>query len=229
MLVGQKLMDITANNIANVNTTGFKSDSVSFNDMYQRELGFNKEYFDGIGTLGSGPTFTGQYSDFSVGSMQQTSNPLDVAITTQNGMFAVNTPQGTRYTRDGSFKRAPDGTLTNISGYPVLDSQGNSIVLPQGQLSIADNGEMEVDGKAVAKLGIYDGTFAKEGENLWSAPDATADASPAMKQSYLEGSNVNPMMAMIDMIKINRAIEMAQKSIQSEDDSSGKLISSLNN
>src|SRR5580658_9118336 len=127
MLVAEKLLDITANNMANVNTTGYKADTVTFNDVFERELGFNKDYFDGIGTLGNGPDFTGQYADLSLGALQHTNNPLDVAIATENGMFAVGAPQGVRYTRDGGFSLAPDGTLVTNSGYPVLDNQGNTI------------------------------------------------------------------------------------------------------
>ncbi len=230
ILVAQKLLDITANNIANVNTNGYKSDSVAFNDMFQQQLGFNKEYFDGIGTLGIGPQFTGQFADRTLGSMQQTSNPLDAAIATENGMFTVNTPGGTRYTRDGAFNLAPDRTLVTNQGYAVLDKNGSPITVPSGQLSIATNGDLSVDGgKPFATLGIADGTFTKEGENLWTAPDATVEANPSIRQAMLESSNVNPMSAMIDMIKISRSVEMAQKSIQSQDDSTQKLLGSLNN
>lgn len=229
MLAAEKLLDITANNIANVTTTGFKADTVAFNDVFQRELGFNNEYFAGIGTLGNGPEFIGEYADFSEGALQQTQNPLDVAIASENGMFAIQAPQGVRYTRDGSFTLAPDGTLVTSQGYPVLDNSGNTIVLGStGDVHIGNDGTVEQGGRKIASLGVYDGTYTKEGANLWTSTDASAEATPNVRQGVLEASNVNPMLAMIDMIKISRAVEMAQKSIQSQDDSSDKLISTLN-
>jgi flagellar basal-body rod protein FlgG len=230
MLVAQKLLDITANNIANVNTGGYKADSVAFNDVFQRELGFSKGNFDGIGTLGSGPAFQGQFTDKSLGSMKTTSNPLDVAIAREDGMFAVQTPEGTRYTRDGAFSLDNNGTLVNQSGYPVLDNKGATITIPsgsQGPIAIGNGGQISVDGKPVAQLGVYDGSFTKEGANLWSATNPTVEDNPEVRQFVLEGSNVNPMMAMIDMIKVSRAVELAQKSIQSQDDSSQKLLGTL--
>jgi flagellar basal-body rod protein FlgF len=143
-------------------------------------------------------------------------------------MFAVSAPQGVRYTRDGSFNLTPDGTLVTNQGYPVLDNQGNTInVGSTGEVHIANTGQIEVNGKQIATLGVYDGTYAKEGGNLWTASDATVETEPNVRQSTLESSNVNPMSAMIDMIKISRAVEMAQKSIQSQDDSTEKLIGSL--
>ena len=229
MLAAEKLLDITANNIANVNTTGYKSDTVAFNDVFQRELGFNNEAFAGIGTLGNGPQFIGQYADFTEGALQVTHNPMDVAIAGENGMFAIQAPQGVRYTRDGSFTLAPDGTLVTSQGYPVLDNTGNTInVGSTGELHIGNDGTLEVGGKKIASLGVYDGTFAKEGASLWTSTNASVEETPNVRQGTLESSNVNPMLAMIDMIKISRAVEMAQKSIQSQDDSSDKLISSLN-
>ena len=228
MTAAEQLLDVTANNLANVSTNGFKADSLIFSDTLQKQLNSGDGSGRNIGSLGSGPSFVGEVTDFSLGSMNATGNPLDVAIATEQGMFAAQTPNGVQYTRDGSFHIDSNGLLVTQDGYPVLDNNQNTITIgsqvsPQA-VSISSSGDLMVNGgRAIATLGVYDGTFSKQGGNLWSSGNATVEPTPNVRQGVIEGSNVNAIEAMVSMIKLNRAVEMAQKSMQSEDESSQKL------
>jgi flagellar basal body rod protein FlgG len=234
MVAAEQWLDVTANNLANVSTNGYKADALVFSDTLQRQLNSGDGSGAIIGTLGSGPSYVGEVTDFSLGNMTATGNPLDVALTGEQGMFAVQTPNGVQYTRDGSFRMDSNGALVTQDGYPVLDNNQNPITIgtqfAPNSLIIGANGDISANGgRAIATLGVYDGTFSKQGGNLWSSTDAQAEAAPDMRQGVVEGSNVNAIDAMVNMIKLNRAMEMAQKSMQSEDDSSQKLNQTMSN
>lgn len=160
------------------------------------------------------------------GSITQTGNPLDVAIEGP-GMFQVQAPNGVMYTRSGSFKISPTRELTTSDGLAVLDNAGRPIDLAKGEVAIDAEGNVMVDGKATAKLQIYSGSFKKEGANLFSAPDAQPKPDFVLHESSIEGSNVNVIQAMADLIKLGRNFELSQKSIQTQDDMTQKLIQSL--
>src|SRR5690349_18504037 len=102
MLAQQRRLDVIANNLANVNTRGFKSDQLTFGDMMIREMAADGGNGAPVGFLASGPTVESQTTNFSQGSLERTGNSLDLALE-GNGMFAVRTPNGVRYTRDGAF------------------------------------------------------------------------------------------------------------------------------
>lgn len=230
----QQWMDVNANNLANVTTTGFKQDNLLFNDAFQKQLANNGGQGDAIGSLGTGVSVQQEVTDFSQGPIRTTDNPLDLALE-GSGMFAVQDGNTTRYTRAGDFTLNSSNQLATTDGKPVLDNTGTPITMQSGQIDIARDGTVRCGGKQVATIGIYQGTFQKAGDNLFNATgntptlvDTTQPGAAAIHEGAIEGSNVNPLQAMVDMIKVSRVFDMAQKSIQSQDDATGKLIQAAN-
>jgi flagellar basal-body rod protein FlgG len=227
MMAAQTQLDVVTHNLANAGTTGFKQDGVAFAERFERQLRANGGLGPAIGSLGSGATLESYYTDFEPGPLKATSNPLDLAALGPKGLFAVQTPQGVRYTRDGSFKLNDAGQLANQAGYPVLDPRGMPIGIEGGKVLIQEDGNVLVDGKEAGQIGIYDGSFMKVGDNLYESADAKAIEGVQVKAGHLEGSNVNAIEAMTGMITLNRAFELAQKSIQQQDELMQRLIQSL--
>lgn len=229
MLTSQRWLDIVANNLANANTTGFKRDAVAFNDTFVQQLGNPTARGGVIGTLGAGMTMHADSSIQHRGPIHRTNNPLDVAINQDEGMFAVETPQGVRFTRDGSFRLDPERFLVTSAGHYVLDNRGQPIQMPVGGGEIMGNGEIVSQGRTVARLGVYVGEFRKWGANLYTGEEATAlpGNQISLDPHSLEGSNVNAIESMVQMISIQRGFEMAQRAVLSEDEASQRLIQSL--
>lgn len=227
MQTSQMWLDVVANNLANASTNGYKRDGLNFNDGLLRQMLAGGGEGGPIGTLGSGSVIEGQYADFRQGTVTATGNPLDLAILTESGAFAVQTPAGVRYTRDGAFQLNTERQIVDKSGRPLLDSNQQPITVPRGKIDVTDGGTVSVDGKAVAQIGVFTGAFVKEGGNLFQATDAKPADLVSLATGSLESSNVNAVEEMIAMIRLNRAFEMAQKNIQSQDESTERLISSL--
>jgi len=227
MVAAQRWMDVTANNLANASTNGFKRDGLVFNDAMERELAASGGLGVRLGSLGMGATAQKQYTVFERGSVTRTSNPLDMAIDSDKCMFAVQSPAGVRYTRDGSFSLNERRELVTKSGHPVLDSQLRPITVPAGKLETSSYGDLTVDGKFAGRVGVFEGAFTKEGENLFSGEGAALVENVGIESGALEGSNVNAVEAMISMITLSRSFEMAQKSITQQDELTQRLIQSL--
>lgn len=231
MMAGQRTLDVVSQNLANVGTTGYKRDGIAFTEALQRQMVTGEGL--PLGTLGAGPD---QGSEFTVlgeqGTLTKTGNPLDLAFESPNGMFAVQTPGGVRYTRDGSFTLNADRQLVTKQGLQVLDSAGQPITLPQGDLQIDTDGQIEVrqgdQSMPIAQIGLFEGRFSKVGGSLFDCSDATRADSATIRSGSVEGSNANPIDSMIAMIKLNRAFELAQRSVTQQDELNSKLVQSLN-
>jgi flagellar basal body rod protein FlgG len=188
---------------------------------------------DYVGKLGLGSQIGLEFVDFEQGALQETENPLDFAIQQGNGFFRVDTPDGERYTRDGRFLRDADNNLVTIEGFKVLDDAGQPIELPDGEVSLASDGTISVNGDEVAKLGI--GVFENPRDelqhtegNLFTGPaDSTSEDAPRVVQGYLESSNANPSQLMTQLVEVARSYEAAQKLVQNHDELLGKTIASL--
>jgi flagellar basal-body rod protein FlgF len=205
----QRELDITANNLANVDTAGFKFESLmSADDPVTTP------------TPGAAPTpvdfvtAAGVARDYTQGPLTQTGAPLDVAIDGK-GFFQVSTADGPRYTRDGRFKLDPTGKLVTQDGDAVQGDGGDIVFDPKkGRVSIADNGDISQAGQNVGHLSVV--TFAslaalsKDGNNLYrndSNLTAEPSTSAQLKQGMLEGSNVQPVTQITRLIEINRAYD----------------------
>jgi flagellar basal-body rod protein FlgF len=225
MSAAQRLMDVTANNLANVSTNAFKSDGLIFKDALEASLTSNGQ---GIGEMSYGVTPAGEFTNFAMGSLTQSGNPLDVAITDSKGAFKVDLGNGKHYfTRDGSFRLNDQKQLVDREGHPVLDKSDNAITINGNEINIQTNGDIQVDGKVVATLGVFDGTFVKHGQNLFTSDDAQPSDTIGVKGKAIEGSNVNAVEAMVQMITVSRSFDMAQKAVQQHDELTQKLIQSL--
>lgn len=227
MIAAQQQLDVLSNNLANVSTNGFKRDGIAFAERFEREMLANGGRGASLGTLGTGAVRQAQFTIFEAGPLNATGNPLDVAINDKRGLFAVQTSEGVRYTRDGSFQLNDSRQIVTHEGYPLLDDRLEPITLPVGKPSVESNGTVMVDGVEVGKIALFDGAFTKIGDNLFEASNPQVLETPNMKGGHIEGSNVNPVESMIGMITLNRAFELAQRSIQQQDDLTQRLIQSL--
>ncbi|MFC1747020.1 flagellar hook-basal body protein [Candidatus Neomarinimicrobiota bacterium] len=212
--------DVTANNLANINTTGFKRDD-SFTDWFMEAV-----------ELGSAQ----RYTTFAQGTLRTTDNPLDLALTSQ-GFFTLETPSGIAFTRNGHFSVSEDGFIITGQGYRVLGERGPLSVTgvdgAMGDLEIAINGEIYVDGIPNGFLDIANivdlRTLEKVGGNLYRMTDdaLVTRLSPEqihVQQGMLEGSNVDPVSEMIDLIDYQRQFESTQRVVRAMDSLLGRAV-----
>ncbi|MES1201026.1 MAG: flagellar basal-body rod protein FlgF [Pseudomonadota bacterium] len=216
----QRRMDITANNLANVNTSGFRADS-----LVTQEIDNTAAHAEGDPRDVRFVRDVMELHDMAQGPINNTGNPLDVAIQ-GSGFFMVQGPNGaTQYTRDGSFAINSDGRLVTSDGYPVLSAGGSPITFEAegGAPAITRDGAITVDGTEVGRLGIVDfanpQALQKVGENLWSANgQGSKDFEGVVIQGAVEGSNVNPVLEVTRLIEISRAYESAARIVSGADD-----------
>lgn len=230
MMTLQQWMDVNANNLANASTTGFKRDGIAFGEMFEQRLAANGGYGAMLGSIGVGPVPRQEFTNFELGAIQTTGNSLDLALTSERGAFQVQSGSAKYFTRDGSFVLNEQRQLTTKRNELVLDKDGAPIELPPGAPSVAADGTVSVDGKAVAQIGVFDGGFVKRGQNdftLQGASQPLAAEEYSIRSGALEQSNVNAVQAMINLITIGRSYELAQKSITQQDELSQRLIQSL--
>lgn len=236
----QNRLDAISNNLANVDTAAYKRDitvSKSFSELLIRRTDADGVYTTSfgsadvapvVGKLGLGVETNENYTDFEQGSFKATSSNTDVALSGK-GFFAVMTPNGERYTRNGNFFVGKEGILETKDGYPVLGENG-MIYVNDDQFKINEDGMIYnlADNSVVDRFRVvrFDNEryLQKMGESLYTNTDITGNATiaeganrPKLMQGYSETSNVNVVNEMVQMIEVNRAYEANQKSIQSED------------
>jgi flagellar basal-body rod protein FlgF len=233
----ERQLDVVANNIANVNTAGFKSDQSLFEE-YLRS-GAHEDNFKGSDRRVSYVQDRGTYRDFTQGPSEQTKNPLDVAIS-GDGFLVVQTAGGERYTRDGGLQMNSQGQLVTASGNPVLGTAGPIVFQPTDHdINVSPDGTVTVvegSGRADSlrgKLRVVSFADAqkllKQGSNLYSAEGAAAqpDLKSTVQQGYIEKSNVNSVVEMSRMIEINRAYTQIATLLQQESDLHKSAIEKL--
>ncbi len=211
-------LTVIANNLANVNTTGFKKDAVSFQD-FQKQLDTSSLYPGQYRATPVDVMVGRQYIDSTQGGFRDTGNSLDVAISGE-GFFAVSTPDGIRYTRAGSFTISPEGLLVTPQGYTV-QGEGGDIALGNGKVYIDTNGTVMLDGNVVDVLqvvSIEEEALERQGNARFTikqgyGPEAVESRN--IQQGYVESSNVDPIMEMVSLITTQRAYESYQKVIKS--------------
>jgi flagellar basal-body rod protein FlgF/flagellar basal-body rod protein FlgG len=219
-------LDTAASNLANAQTAGYRAEREYFRSVLLDPLGADAQL--GASQLGSsqlGNTVNnfgvlgGDHLDLGQGVLTPTGNVLDLAIEGQ-GFFSVQTPNGVRYTRDGSFHRAKDGQLVTAAGEPVLSSVGRPIPVPPGEVSIGSDGALSVAGGTVAIIGVF--TFPKgtqltpEGKNRYMPPgnvQATLAAGSAVHQGALEAANQDAIQGSLDLIVMQRQAETMQRAL----------------
>lgn len=252
----QQRLDAISNNLANVDTTSYKRDitvSKNFPELLLRRMnddGVYKNPFGSadvapvIGKVGLGVELNELFTDFEQGSFKPTANDTDMALEGK-GFFAVETPTGERYTRNGNFTVGVEGYLETKEGYPVLGENGR-IFLQDTKFTVNKNGEVYVrpiansdaDPVLLDRLKLVtfenDRYIAKQGSSMYkdtavSGPAIAAEGNdrPVLTQGFVEASNVNVVNEMVQMIEVNRAYEANQKTIQTEDTMMAKLWSEV--
>jgi len=227
MLAESLRADVTANNLANVNTAGFKKDFAVMKDYASRPI---RRVNDGereteIGNMGSGTLIDEIATRHTSGSIRVTGNSLDFALEGK-GFFAVETPAGTRYTRNGTFTLSSTGELVNENGYRVMGQNGPINLEPAGQpgiVTVAEDARLFLDGVENNSFQLFgfedENRLRKEGANLFRPPEGMeAQAlTPNVRQGFLELSNVNVVSEMVNMIAGYRAYETNSKVVQAHD------------
>ncbi len=239
-------LDTIANNLANVNTNGYKEDNLIVGDfmrLYQQKRDElpnednTKEAAKFLNrTMTKAPQVVDGYTNFSVGNLQKTSNPLDVALSRENLFFAVKTPEGVRLTRDGSFSLNDEGKLVTKQGYEVLgddyfkSKDGISFSTVDSVINIDKNGQIYTNVPGSVTLTENKKLFIasvdnlrylkKEGDNLYKLEDMKRleinKESGAVNQGFLEKSNVNAVKMMTQLIETNRLVGMYQKAMDTQ-------------
>jgi flagellar basal-body rod protein FlgG len=249
-LVAQSTVDTIANNLANVNTAGFKRTLLQVQaqphrDLYRfqtdpaknaggaRTAGIPSQI--AIGALGSGAQVYDTPADYEQGLIATTGNDLDVALSGP-GFFAIRDGNGAlKYTRDGAFVRDQNGVLTAQNGDRVLGRNGAAIVLPQsGKVEIARDGSISVDGRAYDRLAVVEfgnlSALRPEGSSRFADTGAAAPrnaTNTSALQGSLEKSNADVVRSMVDLIAAQRWFDANEKSIQTQDDAVGQAVQTV--
>lgn len=193
----ERALDVTANNVANANTAGFRAERVTF-----------EEVLGGQGNLSFVSAEEAEV-DTSKGELRATGNPLDVAVD-GDGWFAMETPDGPRYTRSGAFRIGPEGVLIDDRGNGVLDVGNKPMLIPSTakEVTVDPAGQVLADGVPLGQIQIVqlnDGKLRNEGGNLYSAPGGVKPVEKsAVLSGHLEQANFDPVRGMVDLIRISR-------------------------
>jgi flagellar basal-body rod protein FlgF/flagellar basal-body rod protein FlgG len=209
-------LDMAATNLANAQTPGYRAEREYFRsallgpEAADSQLGRTVNNYGLVG---------GDRLSMTQGALQQTGNPLDLAIQGE-GFFEIQTANGVRYTRDGGFRRATNGQLVTAAGEPVLSTAGKPIQIPPGEVTVGAGGDLSVAGGTVATLAVV--SFAPgieltaEGANRYVAPKGAAPAAAknaSVRQGAIEGANQDVVEGSLDLIVMQRQAEMMQKAL----------------
>ena len=224
----ERQLDVVANNIANVNTVGYKADGSLFEE-YLRS-GAHEDNFVGLDRRLSYVQDRGTYRRFAQGPVEQTKNPLDVAID-GSAFLAVQTPAGERYTRDGGLQLNNQGQLVTAAGNPVLGTGGpitfqptdhDINITPDGTITVVEGNSRTDSIRGKLRLVSFADAqnLLKEGLNLYTAGEGSAqpDAKSAVRQGFIEKSNVNAVAEMSHLMEVTRAYTQISTLLQQQSD-----------
>ncbi|CAO3459369.1 Flagellar basal-body rod protein FlgF [Azospirillum argentinense] len=221
----RRQLDVVANNIANMNTAGFRGERMLFEAAMERG---GMKPSDKIAFTIDRATYT----DFTPGSLKPTDNPYDVALD-GDGWLQVQTPDGPRYTRDGRMRRDVDGQLVNAGGFPYLDDNQQPIVIPadRSRMEIGTDGLVSADNEMIARLRVVrfesPQALAQTGDVLFDAGDAQPLPAPDTRtiQGKVEQSNVQSIAEMSRMMELTRDYQSVTRMM---DDGQDLLRSAIN-
>jgi flagellar basal-body rod protein FlgF len=217
----EERLAVISNNLANLNTVGFKKDRMS-NEEFSKLLDTSSLYPGQYRTIPI-DVITSTYSiDTTPGPSQKTGNPLDVALV-GDGFFVVNTENGPRYTRAGSFHISPEGLLVTAQGYAV-QGEGGDIALGSGEVVIDPKGNITLNRETLDTLQVVNiptEALVRQGNGLFAmkegySPEAVVSVN--VSQGFLEAANIEPVKEMVQLIETQRAYEAYQRVIRSLND-----------
>jgi flagellar basal-body rod protein FlgF len=234
LVAAQRAMDVTAQNVANVDTPGYKAARVLFTDWLSSQ---GSSGGASAATAGEPSVAYVQdratWRDQAQGTLTHTGNPFDLALA-GDGYFTVATPNGPRLTRNGRFGPMPDGTLADMSGNAVLDSNGQPIRLSPADttVSITGDGTVSSQNGQLGQIGVVQPSdpmrVTAEGGALFRADVPTTPvALPGVVQGAVEGSNVQPVLEITRMMDELRQFQFVSEMIQAEDDRQQSAIDKL--
>ncbi len=220
-----KELQVLANNLANMSTTGFRREGVIFAEMLSGDE-------TGVGTLAMTDARARYTSDLQ-GGLAGTGGTYDLAIEGP-GFMAVLTPLGERLTRAGAFTRSATGEVVTVEGYPLLDTGGSPIFIASEakSIGIAGDGTVSVDGQPVAQVGLFDvvdatGLFREDGVLFRAETETIPAQNSSLLQGFVESSNVDPVVEISRMIEVQRAYELGQNFLDREDDRIRAVVRTL--
>lgn len=226
----RRQMDVVANNIANLETPGYKGETLKFEEYVQPAAETQNL---------TQPTADVSYvldatviRNFVAGQMKPTGNPLDVAIN-GTGWFVIDTPQGELYTRDGHFTLNEEGMLVTAEGHPVLGTSGTLVFSAEETgIAIATDGTISTSAGEKGKLRIVsfedENVLLKEGSNTFSSATPGVDIeTPRVTQGFVEGSNVNAVSEMARMIEVSRSYISTARALEKLADLKKQAINDL--
>jgi flagellar basal-body rod protein FlgF/flagellar basal-body rod protein FlgG len=218
LLAGTQALELAANNLANISTTGYKAQrefykslTASLGNSDPRQMSSLNQAINDYGVLG------GATVDTQAGTLERTGNDLDLALE-GSGFFVVQTKAGLRYTRNGNFRVGTDGQLVTAWGGLVMGDQG-PLDIPSGSISVAADGTISSEGAVVGSLQIVDfppGTaLSAEGNSIYKAApgSATPATDPRVRQGMLEASNMSPITGTIGLVMIQRQTQLLQQAL----------------
>lgn len=216
----QRQMDVVANNMANINTTGFKAENILFEE-YVMPVARNRDF----PRLDQPLSYVQDWAtmhDLSGGAMVQTGSELDIALNGP-GFFAVQTAAGERFTKAGSFQLSADGTLVDLNGNPVLGNGGPIQFGPEETgILIGSDGSVSSSAGAKGSLRLVEfdspQDLTREGSNLFAGGTPTAATQTRVMQGFVEKSNVSGVSEMAEMIRVQRAYESAANLASKQDE-----------
>jgi flagellar basal-body rod protein FlgF/flagellar basal-body rod protein FlgG len=220
-------LEVSAHNLANVNTTGFRGQQTTFQSL----LAVANPTVPTVLNLATNNfgVLEGSHLDLTAGNLQHTGNPLDLGIEGA-GFFAIQAAGGTRYTRNGSFRVASSGELVTASGDPVLGDK-SVIRVPAGAISVSADGTVSVNGAAAGQIRLVEfapgARLTAEGATLLAAPDGSAQPAKqsTVQSGTLESSNVNAINSVMTLIGVQRHAEMLQRALSMFDSEFNRIAS----
>lgn len=214
-------MEVVANNLANLSTTGYKSDRAVFAEFMVDT---------GNGTSLSMGALSGHAFNLEQGALRFTGGRFDVAIQGE-GFFVINTDQGERLTRAGHFMLSPEGILVDPMGNAVGGEGGGEITIPPEatNVQIAGDGTISADGQEIGRLGVVlpDGELSRDTGTYFSAEGFAPVPEVSVVQGALEQSNVSPVLEVARMIEVQRAYEAGQSLLEQENERIQQLIQAV--
>jgi flagellar basal-body rod protein FlgF/flagellar basal-body rod protein FlgG len=216
LVAREQALDTAAANLANTQTPGYRAEREFFRSALLGPGAADSQLGNVVNNYG---LLGGDHLNMAQGAISQTGNPLDLAIEGQ-GFFQIQTPNGIRYTRDGNFRRTPQGQLVTNAGEAVLSTAGRPIQVPPGPVSIGSDGVLSVAGGVVATVAVYgfapDEQLTPEGANHYIAPAGstpTLTKAAAIHQGAIEAANEDVIQGTLNLIVMQRSAEMMQKAL----------------